>query len=63
MTNLTAMVWSPKVGGETYSNSSVYADMIDSSDFLILDTDKNNVLDMNDDPYSPYYPGDEYVDW
>ena len=42
-----------------------------SSDFSLLDTNKgmlsllkiDGVVNQNDDPYSPYYPGDEYVDW
>lgn len=28
-----------------------------------LDTDANGVLDPDDDPYGPYYPGDGFVDW
>lgn len=28
-----------------------------------LDTDGDGTLTYNDSPFSPYYPGDEYVDW
>ena len=28
-----------------------------------LDTNGNGRLDNEDDPYSPYYPGDAWVDW
>lgn len=28
-----------------------------------MDTNHNGRLDVGDDPYSPYYPGDEYVDY
>ncbi|KAJ3120376.1 hypothetical protein HK101_006970, partial [Irineochytrium annulatum] len=29
----------------------------------MLDTNHDNVVDLNDDPYTPYYPGDAFVDW
>lgn len=28
-----------------------------------LDTNGNGVLDQEDDPFTPYFPGPEYVDW
>lgn len=28
-----------------------------SADFKLLDTDKDNNITSNDDPYLPYYPG------
>lgn len=28
-----------------------------------MDTNKDGRLNLLDDPYTPYYPGDEYVDW
>ena len=34
-----------------------------SPDLKALDTNNNGQLDANDDAYSPYYPGDEFVDW
>ncbi len=29
----------------------------------MLDTNGDGKLDMSDDMYTPYYPGDEWVDW
>ena len=34
-----------------------------SADFALLDTNKDGVITDADDPYTPYYPGDAYVDW
>jgi beta-mannanase len=28
-----------------------------------LDTNGDGKVDSNDDPFSPYYPGDDWVDW
>jgi len=33
------------------------------SDLPILDTNGDGKLNILDDPYTPYYPGDNYVDW
>ncbi|KXS13080.1 glycoside hydrolase family 26 protein [Gonapodya prolifera JEL478] len=58
-----AMLWSPGSGlrypwaGGAYDGQYVAANMNE------LDTNGNGQLDANDDPYSPYYPGDGYVDW
>ena len=32
-------------------------------DFQALDTNGDKQLTMADDIYTPYYPGDQYVDW
>ncbi|KAH6563179.1 hypothetical protein BASA50_000044 [Batrachochytrium salamandrivorans] len=59
----TLMVWSPFEGsgypfhGFKFSTSSV------APDFKLLDTNKDNVLNSKDDPYSPYWPGNNTVDW
>ncbi len=29
----------------------------------MLDTNRDGVVDAKDNPYSGYYPGDQYVDW
>ena len=34
-----------------------------SSDFALLDTNHDGHLSNTDDMYSPYYPGDDVVDW
>jgi hypothetical protein len=28
-----------------------------------MDTNGDGIVDVRDDPYTPYYPGDNYVDW
>lgn len=33
------------------------------ADQTLLDTNNNGVLDAGDDAFSPYYPGDDVVDW
>jgi hypothetical protein len=54
-----AFVWAPNFSrGYPYNFTSVSND-----DLTILDTNRNGILDSGDDPYVPYYPGDEYVDW
>ena len=70
------MVWSPNIGmGYPFLNSGYdgYIPTPNSNNpsrvanFQVLNTDTTggsaNVLDALDDPYTPYYPGDEYVDW
>ena len=58
-----AIAWTPNQGwgypwaGGTYSISP------SSPDYSVLDTNKDGVVNDLDDPYSPYYPGDDYVDW
>lgn len=32
-------------------------------DFKAMDTNGDGLLTMADDMYTPFYPGDEYVDW
>ncbi|KAJ1565736.1 hypothetical protein HK096_010982 [Nowakowskiella sp. JEL0078] len=34
-----------------------------AANLLLLDTNGNGQVDVGDDPYMPYYPGDQYVDW
>ncbi|KAI8907792.1 glycoside hydrolase superfamily [Gorgonomyces haynaldii] len=33
------------------------------AEYDAMDYNKDGKVDVNDDPYSPYYPGDDYVDW
>ncbi|KAI9025414.1 glycoside hydrolase superfamily [Hyaloraphidium curvatum] len=62
-TNLTAMMWAPNVGEGYPYEKSVYTPEPGTPDFLLLDSNKDGSLDPLDDPYSPYWPGSEYVDW
>ena len=65
-TNLTAIVWSPNIGKGVYSSGGTY-DFVTpkpgTPNFIELDTNRDGVLNDADDPYLPYYPGDNYVDW
>jgi len=60
---LTAMLWAPNYGGGYPFASGCYEASPGSSDFQFLDTNGDGHLDMLDDMYTPYYPGDDAVDW
>ncbi|KAJ1534117.1 hypothetical protein HK096_004292 [Nowakowskiella sp. JEL0078] len=62
-TNVTAMLWSPNVGIAYPFNSNEGIPKAGTPDFIELDTNGDGKLNGLDDPYLPYYPGDEYVDW
>jgi hypothetical protein len=56
VTKHTAMVWSPTNGlGYPFGSTTLT--------FPELDTNNDGQFTSADDPYSPYYPGDTYVDW
>jgi hypothetical protein len=52
------MLWSPNYGNG-YPFGGPTATPIAPS----LDTNADGMVSVGDDPYAPYYPGDEYVDW
>ncbi|KAJ3107904.1 hypothetical protein HDU97_002836 [Phlyctochytrium planicorne] len=59
-----AYVWAPNSGnGYPYPNG--VSSPKDSSDsrFKLLDTNNDGQYNNQDNPYSPFYPGDDYVDW
>ncbi|KAJ3136563.1 hypothetical protein HK100_001546 [Physocladia obscura] len=64
-----AFIWSPNSGngypypGDPYSFNVSDTSPENLANFQALDTNNNGQLDPEDDPYLPYYPGDEYVDW
>lgn len=62
-----AFLWSPNDGsGYPYSGYGIVSLPTAASnptDFAALDTNKDGVINNQDDPYTPYYPGDQYVDW
>lgn len=60
---LSTMLWSPNDGGGYPVAGGPYEAKPNTDDFRILDTNKDGKLSMFDDPYTPYYPGDSYVDW
>ncbi|KAJ3108537.1 hypothetical protein HDU97_000819 [Phlyctochytrium planicorne] len=61
-------VWSPNYGvsypfgspGVATAPGSANAD---ATEYKALDTNGDNIVDGKDDAFSPFYPGDEYVDW
>lgn len=70
----TAMVWapftaSPYAGSYQGRTREVYTNSYGTlEDWCLLDTDGNGVISTlcfggTDEPYDPFYPGDEYVDW
>ncbi|KAI8903567.1 glycoside hydrolase superfamily, partial [Gorgonomyces haynaldii] len=60
VTNNTAMVWSPASGlGYPFESQIPRND----TRFVFLDTNGDGTLSEVDDPFTPYYPGDQYVDW
>jgi hypothetical protein len=59
----TVMVWSPNYGGGYPFVGGRFPAQQGNADFAALDTNHDGRLTMDDDPYGPYYPGDEYVDW
>lgn len=60
---LTAMLWAPNYGSGYPFAGGKFSAPPGSRDFRLLDTNGDGVLDMRDDPYAPYYPGDVAVDW
>lgn len=58
-----AMMWAPNYGGGYPFAGGEFESTITSPDFRLLDTDDDGALSMADDPYAPYYPGDDVVDW
>lgn len=62
-TNMTAMLWAPNMGqGYPYTSNS-QTPVKGTAEFNALDTNKNGLLETGDDPYTPFYPGSDYVDW
>jgi hypothetical protein len=59
----SVMVWSPTyAGGYPFPNEGYNAKKSDSG-FPLLDTNHDGALTNYDDGYTPYYPGDDAVDW
>lgn len=59
----SAMLWAPNYGGGYPFAGGPHEAKPDAPDFAALDTDHNKRLTMADDPYAPYWPGDDAVDW
>jgi hypothetical protein len=59
----SAMMWAPNYGGGYPFTGGQYQARPTTIAHHLLDTDHDGNLDNTDDPYAPYYPGDEAVDW
>lgn len=59
----SATMWAPNYGGGYPFAGGQHQAVPGTAAFQELDTDKDGALTGNDDPYSPYYPGDDAVDW
>ncbi|KAI8830265.1 glycoside hydrolase superfamily [Chytriomyces cf. hyalinus JEL632] len=59
VTKRVSFVWSPNAGNNYPFGVTRVAD----AELAALDTNKDGVFDSEDDPFSPYWPGEEYVDW
>ena len=59
----SAMMWAPNYGGGYPFAGGQFEAKPGTPEFAALDTNGDGALTMNDDAYSPYYPGDEAVDW
>jgi hypothetical protein len=59
----SAMMWAPNEGGGYPFVGGSAAAVPGADAFALLDTDGDGILTIADDPYAPYYPGDDVVDW
>ena len=63
-TTNVAFVWAPNSGnGYPFPNYTYSAVPGTSNWDPLLDTNGNGRYDALDDPYTAFYPGDEWVDW
>ena len=60
---MTALVWAPNYGGGYPFHGGTFEAQPGSTAFDELDTNDDGMLNMADDMYAPYYPGDDVVDW
>jgi hypothetical protein len=59
----TLFVWSPAYAEGYPFVAAEQLPAADSDDFALLDTNDDGEITMSDDPYAPFYPGDDVVDW
>ncbi|KAJ8327418.1 hypothetical protein QVD99_008040 [Batrachochytrium dendrobatidis] len=59
----TLMVWSPFEGSGYPFAGFKYSALPKTLDFSKLDTNSDGALTPSDDPYGPYWPGGNSVDW
>lgn len=59
----SAMIWAPNQGSGYPFHGGPHEARAGSPAIATLDTDADGALTAADDPYAPYYPGDDAVDW
>jgi hypothetical protein len=59
----SAMLWAPNEGSGYPFSGGQYEAKPGSADYVALDTNGDGTVDIQDDMYAPYYPGDDAVDW
>lgn len=59
------MIWAPNMGAGYPYDGGVYSmtPALSATEYQALDTNGDGRLTEADDPYLPFYPGNEYVDW
>jgi hypothetical protein len=58
-----ATVWAPNYGGGYPFTGGRFTAQPGTDAYRTLDTDGDGTVTMSDDAYSPYWPGDDAVDW
>ncbi|MGY1723581.1 glycoside hydrolase family 26 protein [Blastococcus sp. SYSU DS0533] len=58
----SAVMWAPNYGGGYPFTGGAHA-ATDLGDVTALDTDGDGAVSAADDPYAPYWPGEDAVDW
>lgn len=59
----SAMMWAPNYAGGYPFAGGEFESLPGAPGFPALDTTGDGTLTAFDDPYAPYYPGDDAVDW
>ncbi|SFN89593.1 Glycosyl hydrolase family 26 [Mycetocola miduiensis] len=59
----TSMMWAPNYAGGYPFAGGAFEAKRGTAHFAALDTNGDGTVGMTDDPYAPYYPGDDAVDW
>lgn len=62
-TSSSATMWAPNYGGGYPFAGGAYQAKPGTADYAALDTNHDGMVNGKDDPYAPYYPGNDAVDW
>jgi hypothetical protein len=57
------MVWGPNIGVGYPYGANIAVPSTSPENLQRMDTNGDNVINNLDDPYLPYWPGEQYVDW